>query len=213
MSSLQYCEMTSRNMISAHLKTVIVKPGFMIENKNWFAVYTRPRWEKKVSESLVRKDIENYCPLNKVVKQWSDRKKIINEPLFTGYVFVKATEQELQSLRKTDGVINIVYWLCKPAVIPEREIDAIKLFLSEHNNVSLQKTPINVADKVRIISGPLMAHEGHVMTVKNRTIKLSLPSLGYLMHAEVETINVEVLSRATIQQPELHHYQQLSVAK
>ena len=55
----------------------------MSTEKKWYAVYTRPKWEKKVAELLSRKRIENYCPLNKSIKQWSDRKKTIFEPLFT----------------------------------------------------------------------------------------------------------------------------------
>ncbi len=165
----------------------------MNEVKNWYAVYTRPRCEKKVAEQLSRRKIECYCPINKVVRQWSDRKKVVFEPLFTTYVFVKAAESELTQLKQTDGVVNLVYWLQKPAVIPDREIEAIRHFLHDNINVSLQKTTINISDRVRIISGPLMAHEGNVLSVKRRTVKLSLPSLGYLMVAEVETGNIEVL--------------------
>jgi transcription antitermination factor NusG len=174
----------------------------MNESKKWFAVYTRPRWEKKVAESLTKNKIENYCPINKVVRQWSDRKKVVYEPLFTSYVFVKITDKEHLSLRKTDGVINFVYWLNKPAVIPDHEIDTIKSFLSTHSNVTLQKTPINVMDKVRVLSGPLFEQEGQVLFVKNRTIKIALPSMGYLMYAEVETSNVEVVPETTTIMPQ-----------
>lgn len=166
----------------------------MSENKKWYAVYTRPRCEKKVAEILSRKKIENYCPLNKVVRQWSDRKKIIHEPLFTSYVFVRISETELTPLRQTPGIINLVYWLGKPAVIRNSEIEIIKTFLSEHTNIKLEKTPININDKVRVLSGPLMEFEGQVLSVKNRTVKVALPSLGYLMFAEVAAANVKVVS-------------------
>jgi len=165
----------------------------MTETKNWYAVYTRPRWEKKVAEIFSRHKIENYCPLNRVVRQWSDRKKVIYEPLFTSYVFVKVTDKDHLHLRKTAGVINLVYWLNKPAVIPEHEIDAIKRFLSEYMNVELQKKPINVNDTVRVVDGPLMLREGQVLYVKNKTVKVALPSLGYMMNAEIETANVEII--------------------
>lgn len=154
-----------------------------------------------MADILTRNKIENYCPLNKVMRQWSDRKKIVLEPLFTSYVFVKVTEKEHLTLKKTDGVINLVYWLNKPAVIPEHEIDAIRRFLNEHVNVALQKKPVNVTDMVRVVGGPLMSQEGQVLSVKSRTVKIALPSLGYLMYAEVETANIEVIGSATI----LHH--------
>ena len=165
----------------------------MNENKKWYAVYTRPRWEKKVSDILTRRKIENYCPLNKVVRQWSDRKKVLHEPLFTSYVFVRISEPELNSLKQTVGVINLVYWLGKPAVIRDPEVEMIKRFLSAHTNVKLEKTPLSVNDRVRVLGGPLMEQEGQVLSVKNNTIKIVLPSLGYLMFAEVYTNNVEVI--------------------
>jgi transcription antitermination factor NusG len=165
----------------------------MNETKKWYAVYTRPRWEKKVAESFSKHKIENYCPLNRVTRQWSDRKKVIYEPLFTSYVFVKVSEKEHLSLKKTTGVINLVYWLNKPAVIPEHEINVIKEFLNEYTHVALQKKPITVADHVRVIDGPLTTLEGQVLYVKNKTVKIALPSLGYMMYAEVETANVELL--------------------
>jgi transcription antitermination factor NusG len=171
----------------------------MKENKKWFAVYTRPRWEKKVAEILTRKKIENYCPINKVIRQWSDRKKIIHEPLFTSYVFVRISETELTPLKQIQGIINFVYWLGKPAVIRNSEIEIIQTFLSDHVNIKLEKTPINVNDKVRVVSGPLMELEGQVLSVNNRTVKVALPSLGYLMFAEVEAANVKVVSQGIIQ--------------
>jgi len=67
----------------------------MTDAKKWYAVYTRPRWEKKVSELVTKKKLTTYCPLNRVVKQWSDRKKVIFEPLFTSYVFVNAQKENM----------------------------------------------------------------------------------------------------------------------
>jgi transcription antitermination factor NusG len=165
----------------------------MKKTYNWYAVYTKPRWEKKVAELLTRKKIENYCPLNRVRKQWADRKKMVYEPLFTSYVFVRVTEQEQIQLRKTDGIINLVYWLGKPAIIKNEEIDIIKKFLSEHKHVSLEKTSVKVDDLVQVISGALMNYEGKVASVMTKTVKVVLPSLGYMMLAEVEKINVKLL--------------------
>ncbi len=175
----------------------------MNESKHWYAVYTRPRWEKKVAELLSRGKIENYCPLNKVLRQWSDRKKLVHEPLFTSYVFVRVTEPEHTILKQTDGVINMVYWLGKPAVIRDAEIDLIKNFLNEYTNVKLERTPINVNDRVRVVSGPLMDLEGQVMILKNKTVKIILPSLGYMMQAELETENVKVIVPSISQHYEL----------
>lgn len=168
-------------------------------DKFWYAFYTRPRWEKKVFELLSKKKIVAYCPLNKVIKQWADRKKTILEPLFPSYVFVQLNSTEMISAKETDGVINFVYWLAKPAVIKDAEIEAIKNFLDEYDNVCLEKNPVNVNDTVRIIRGPLKNYEGSVVSIKNRNkIMVSLPSLGYMMIAEVQRSNVAVLLKENI---------------
>lgn len=163
----------------------------MNTQSKWYAVYTRPRWEKKVADLLTRKKITHYCPVNRVRRQWSDRKKTIYEPLFTSYVFVRLTPEQFLSVRQTDGVINFVYWLGQPAVIRDEEITAIQDFLSEHVNVQLEKTKVNVNDTVRIISGPLMNREGNVIEIMNRSVKVVLPSLGYSLVAQVSKSQVE----------------------
>jgi len=177
-----------------------------MSEKKWYAVYTRARWEKKVAEILTKKKIENYCPLNKVKRQWADRKKIVLEPLFTSYVFVRVTEKDHTQLKSTDGIVNMVHWLGKPAIIRDVEIDMIQRFLDEHQFVQLEKTPVNLNDLVRVVSGPLIEHQGHVVAVKNKTVKVVLPSLGYMMSVEVETAKVEVIR-------ETFNYDAGSVAK
>jgi transcription antitermination factor NusG len=157
----------------------------------WYAVYTRPRWEKKVADTLTKKKIENYCPLNRTVRQWSDRKKIVMDPLFTSYVFVRLTEKDLQTVKSIDGIINMVYWLNKPAVIRDNEIDMIRHFLNDHNNVKIERTIVRIDDIVRVTSGPLIEREGSVLFVKNKTVRVSLPSLGYMLIAEVDASHIE----------------------
>jgi len=165
----------------------------MNESK-WFAVYTRPRWEKRVSELLTRRQINNYCPLNRIQKQWSDRKKLVYEPLFTSYVFVHLNDKERMPVLKTAGVINFIYWLGRPAVIRDEEINTIRFFLSEYQNVTLEKKPVNLNDEVRIIGGPLMLRKGNVLEVRNNTVKVTLPSLGHSLIAEVRKDNIENLT-------------------
>ena len=167
----------------------------MSKEKSWFAVYTKPRSEKKVAERFSRLNIENYCPLNKVHRQWSDRKKVIEEPLFTSYVFVHIDSSEQQTVRQTDGVINFVYWVGKPAVVRDEEIDMIKRFLNEFENVKAERTEINPNDLVRIVNGPLLMREGSVLEVKNKTVKVLLPTLGYTLIAEIGKANVERISK------------------
>jgi transcription antitermination factor NusG len=170
---------------------------------NWYAVYTRPECEKKVADELTRKKIENYCPIVKVVNQWSDRKKGIYKPLFTSYVFVRLSSKELTQIRMIDGVINMVYWLGKPAVVRDIEIDMMKRFLSEHPSVELEKTTVNVNEIVRIVKGSLIESEGSVVGVSTNKVKLVLPTLGYSMVAEVSSLDIEVVSKNERFKPEI----------
>lgn len=172
-----------------------------ITKKQWYAVYTRSRWEKKVADLLEKKKLEIYCPMNKVQRQWADRKKIILEPLFASYVFVCVSEREHLSIKQTDGVINFVYWLNKPAVIRNEEIDTIKRFLNEYDHVTVEKTQVNLNDRVRIINGPLMMWEGNVVEIRTNTVKITLPSLGQTLVAEIRKENLETIN--PLREPQL----------
>jgi transcription antitermination factor NusG len=174
----------------------------MDENKKWYAVHTKPRFEKRVTEILTRKKIENYCPINKVLLQWSDRKKLIGEPLFPYFVFIKITECELLSLRQIDGVINFVYWLGKPAIIRDSEIDAIRQFVEEYSNIKLEKTQVNINEPEQIDSE---AYE-KVIALKNKSVRVELPSLGYTMVADPETTDADVVVRTITPKIKLSYF-------
>ncbi|MBE9660382.1 UpxY family transcription antiterminator [Mucilaginibacter myungsuensis] len=171
----------------------------MIAERNlqsrWLAAYVRPKYEKKIIQKLADKQVEHYCPFTKVVRQWSDRKKVIEVPLFSGYIFVKITDKEMLKVREIDGVINFVYWLQRPAVIKEEEIDIIKMFLKEYDNVSIEKKHFSKNDIVRITGGPLLFQEGVITEVFNKTVKVDLPSLGYQMMATIDKDDLELLSK------------------
>ena len=155
-------------------------------NKKWFAIYTRPRWEKKVNLLLQEKGVESYCPLNKVRRKWSDRVKTIEEPLFKSYVFVKVNDEEKTTVRMTVGVMNFVYWNKKPAIIKEREILTIKRFLDEYTDVHVYPIELKLNDRVRVTSGSFMDHEGKVLGLRHKIVKVAIDSLGYILMAYIE---------------------------
>lgn len=165
----------------------------MTAEKQWYAVYTRPRWEKKVGSLLDKGAIENFCPLNKVVKKWSDRRKTIYEPLFSCYVFVHVTAGERIRVYNTEGVIRFVEWAGKPAVIRDEEMQVLRELVRDHEGLSVERMTVNPNDKVRIIRGPLEQMEGNVSQVLHRSVKVILPGLGYAITAEVSCDNIEVL--------------------
>jgi transcription antitermination factor NusG len=156
----------------------------------WLAVYTRSRWEKKVNQLLLEKGFESYCPLNKIRRKWSDRMKTVEEPLFKSYVFVKVTEEDRTAVRMTNGVINFVYWNSKPAVIKEKEINAIKRFLNDYENVEVQPMDLQEHQRVKITTGPLMDQEGEIVSVNRKTVKVAIDSLGYTLVAYIDKTKI-----------------------
>jgi transcription antitermination factor NusG len=165
----------------------------MSGEQKWYALYTKPRWEKKIYQLLTDKAITAYCPLNKVSKRWSDRTKIVMEPLFKSYVFAFLSTEEMTKVRMTPGVLNFVYWLGKPAVIKEKEINLIKKFLDEYDNVELEPLTLSPNQRVRIKKGILMEKEGEVIKVLNNRVVVAIESLGYRMIAQVSKTNLETV--------------------
>ncbi len=158
--------------------------------KNWYVIYTKPQCEKKVATLLTKRKIENFVPLVSTENQNSRRNKVVNKPLFKSYVFIRATEQEAGFLKQADGVISLLYWLGKPAVINEVEIDAIREFTADYRNIDLEKLSVNSNVIEKSIFRSSYEIEGNVIAVKNKTIKINLPSLGYAMIANLKEESV-----------------------
>lgn len=163
------------------------------ENKTWYVVYTRPRWEKKVAQNLAEKRIEHYCPLNKVTRQWSDRRKVVVEPLFKGYVFVKIEEGKKWEVPVVNGVLNYVYWVGKPAKVREEEIQTIRKFLKEFDNVEVSKGTLEVNQQVRITQGLLMNHEGMVLSVYGSKAVVRIESMDVMLSAHFDRKDLDVV--------------------
>ncbi|MBS1596756.1 MAG: UpxY family transcription antiterminator [Bacteroidetes bacterium] len=158
--------------------------------RKWYALYTKPRWEKKVYSLLSEKHIESYCPLNKVTRKWSDRMKTIEEPLFKSYVFVRINDELQSQVRMTPGVMNFVYWQGKPAVVKDKEIDVIRKFLNEYDNVIAQPMDLKPESKVKIQQGIFMDKEARILKVQGNKVQVVIESIGYSLIAFIEKSNV-----------------------
>ncbi|TAG14384.1 MAG: UpxY family transcription antiterminator [Sphingobacteriia bacterium] len=154
--------------------------------KKWYALYTKPRWEKKIDTVLIRKGVECWCPLQKVERQWSDRKKVVEEPLFKSYVFVYIDITERAKVLMTDGVLNFVYYLGKPAIIKEVEVNNIKLYLAEKDAriTVISEDGFQSGDMIRVNYGVFMDKEGTVIRGGKKKIYVQLQSLGQVMVVE-----------------------------
>ncbi len=166
-----------------------------MEKKQWLALYTRPRWEKKVNLLLKEKGIESYCPLNKVRRKWSDRMKTVEEPLFKSYVFVQIRESDMTRVRMTNGVVNFVYWLGKPAVIKEKEIDTIQKFLGEYKEVEARPIQVQTSSKVRIKRGAFMDKVGVVKKIMTNKVEVIIESIGYSLTAYIDRSNIAIVEK------------------
>jgi transcriptional antiterminator RfaH len=146
----------------------------------WFALYTRPKNEKKVTEQLVKLGIEVYCPLVTQVKQWSDRKKKVETPLISSYVFVNIEEKYRNKVFEAFGVVRYLFWLGKPAVIRDEEIYLLKDSLKEVIS-SFEILEIKPGDVMNISRGPFQGKEGVVKVVEKNKIQLILKELGFVI--------------------------------
>jgi len=158
--------------------------------KNWYILYTRAGYEKKVANLLSRRNFENYCPMRRLVNL---RKRETVEPLFTSYVFISISESELSNIRLTENVVNVVYWLGKPAMVRLEEIEVMKRFMNEYSNVKLEKIQLGHQNMEKIIDGDGTV-KTHMVTVKNSTVKIALPSIGYMLLAEIEKSTLEIIT-------------------
>ncbi len=158
-------------------------------------MYTKPRWEKKVAALLTEKGVENYCPLNRVTKNWSDRKKIVLEPLFKGYVFLTADMNDKWDVKDTNGILNFVHWLGKPAVVREKEINTIKKFLQEFDDVEVTDDRILNEDRVQIKQGLLMNYKGLVLEIIGSRARVKIEGMGLTLTAIFENKNLTKINK------------------
>ncbi|WP_035759594.1 UpxY family transcription antiterminator [Flavobacterium tegetincola] len=144
---------------------------------NWYALYTKPRKEQKVAQQLEQLGFTVYLPLKTEVRQWSDRKKTIVTPLFTSYVFIQIEEAKRTEVFIIDGVLNYVFWLGKPAVIRNGEMQMMQNQIGKPNT-ALVVTTLQPGEQLYLKEGIFKGQEATVEYVSNQKTHLYLLSLG-----------------------------------
>jgi transcription antitermination factor NusG len=151
---------------------MVPKPLDSHDVKFWHALYVRSRCEKKVLMQLEDMGIQAYLPMISTVKQWSDRRKKVQEPLFKSYVFVFSNDKQYISILNVYGVVKFVCFEKEAVVVPENQILAIKKFVSEYENGEEYKMnndeELKVGQMVRIINGPMKGLTGRLDTIRNK---------------------------------------------
>jgi transcriptional antiterminator RfaH len=147
-------------------------------DSNWYVLYTRARHEKKVEEELLERGYETYCPKVKQLKKWSDRKKIVEEPLFKSYCFVKIPENQKYKILSTLGVVKFISFGGKLAMLRSEIVDRIKSMLNEFDSGEVNIEKLNEKDNVLIKSGVFIDNHGIVLEDKPRHLVLFIKELG-----------------------------------
>lgn len=157
----------------------------------WFVLYTKSRSEKLVASGLRKRGIEVYCPIRKVSKKWSDRIKIVEEPLFRSYCFVNLKEEERHLVFDVPGVVRYLFWLKKPAIVKQKEIDIIKNMLNDFDNDSIEVVNLSASDRIRIESGTFFNTEADVISTQGKTIMVKIESLGLYLSIDTSKNKVK----------------------
>jgi len=158
----------------------------------WYAVYTRPRAEKQVFERLLDKGIDAFLPLQKRMKQWSDRKKLVETPLFSSYVFVNVNRSLYDEVLRTHGVVKYISFEGKAATIPSSQIDNLRIIIDSDADVETTWEKRKKGEKVRVNGGPLHGLEGILITDgKKNKVMVQVDRLDQNLVIEVPLAFVE----------------------
>ncbi len=152
----------------------------MIEQEsNWYAVYVKSRTEKKVALELTHNGIKNYLPMVKHLKQWSDRKKWVEEPLFRSYIFVHIDENQHYNVLQSMGVVKYISFDGKAVPIPQAQIEAIKYYLEESDPENINDSNWKLGKKVEVISGSMTGLLGNLVEVHGKhKVKVEIEAVG-----------------------------------
>jgi len=138
--------------------------------KHWYAMYTKPRWEKKVNKLLEEAGIEVFLPIRKTLRQWSDRKKMVEEPLFRSYIFVHIEVKDYYRALNINGVVHYVTFGGKAAAIPEKQIRMVQDLLAMNIELNVTEESLKPGEKVVIRYGPLKDIEGELVDFRSKSV-------------------------------------------
>ena len=129
----------------------------------WYAVYTNPRAEKLVFGRLIEEGIDTFLPLQKTYRTWSDRKKLIEKPLLSSYIFVKVVPVDFPKVYRTMGVVKFVAFEGQPASIPQKQIDNLRLLINSDAEIEVTSEKFEKGDNVEVINGSMVGLIGELI--------------------------------------------------
>lgn len=165
------------------------------EFMNWFAIYTLPRAEKKAYAELVKKNIVTYLPLQRTLRQWSDRKKWIEEPLFRSYIFVNIPDNLYFDVLNTNGVVRFITFEGKAVPIPQQQIEAVKFYLSSDNPLPENIEKYSPGQPVEVIKGPLKGLFGELIQLAGKQkVKVEISAVGQSVFVTIPMSHLKIVN-------------------
>lgn len=162
--------------------------------KEWFAIYVRSRHEKKVAKSLDEIGIESFLPLITRIKQWSDRRKKVEEPLFRSYVFVHISKDRYYDVLQCNGVVKFITFEGKATIIPENQILAIREYINDDEINDIEYDDFKEGQLVRIKSGQLKGLTGRFIEIRGKhRLIINIESVGKSIPINVIRSNIEAI--------------------
>lgn len=154
----------------------------------WYVIRTKPQHEIKSAQRLEKLGLEIFCPTIEEVRQWSDRKKKITVPLFKSYLFVKLQPNARNLVFDVPGVLNFVYWLKKPAIARDEEIEIIKAWLNNDQLNDFELNFLQVGDELEIKIGKLKNKKAIIKEIGKNKLKLILPEIGWTLTTKLNDV-------------------------
>jgi len=174
-------------------------PAELYAEPHWYACYTHARHEKQVESQLRQRGLESYLPLIQQIRQWSDRKKVVQFPLFPSYVFGRFTLREVHAVLTTPGVSTIVRASGYPTPIPDADLDNVKRFadaLAESGIEPETRPFLTEGQWVKVLEGPFEGVEGVVVERRGRKrVLVGLAAIGQGLEIDIDTRLLRAIKR------------------
>ena len=160
----------------------------------WHAVYVKSRTEKKAQLELQIQEIESFLPLQRKLRQWSDRQKWVEMPLISGYLFVRASRKEYDKVLQSNYVVSYVRFEGKAAIIPDHQIEYLKLMLHQDTaDVEITWDKLKPGQLIEVVAGPMFGLKGTLQKMKGKNkVAVVLEQLGYSVMVEIHSEDIEV---------------------
>lgn len=169
-----------------------------ISDKTWFAVYSKPRFEKRAYSGLTEAGIDTFLPLIKTLKQWSDRRKWVEEPLFRSYLFVHIVKSDYYRVLNTTGVVRYITFEGKAVPVPPQQILAIKHYLNAEDIISEVPTHFEIGNKVEVFRGELTGLTGNLVKIQGRQkVRIEIESIGQSIILTIPKSYLKILKSGT----------------